>query len=311
MTSSPTYLTNERIAELISMPEAVAALERAFAEEAEGSAGSMERTRVLWDGGSRLQALGGYLDGAGFAAAKCWTVAGGKGHPIVALFSSRDGSLQALMDATELGRLRTGAASGLATKLLASPDASTLALIGTGRQAPTQAEAVAAVRKLEHIFAVGRDPERTASFARMLGERMGIPVEPSTNVAAATRHADIVTAITNAEEPVVTADDLQPGTHVNGAGAILPRMQELDASIFARAEAVVVDSPEQAAREAGDIQQALESGAVERDRLVPLSQAVADGPRDASDGITVFKSVGVGLEDVALATLAWQTSQSS
>jgi len=310
MTSAPPYLTNEQIVELISMPEAVDALERAFAEEAQGSAGSMERTRVLWDGGGRLQALGGYLDGAGFAAAKCWTVAGGKGHPIVALFSSRDGSLQALMDATELGRLRTGAASGLATKLLASPDASTLALIGTGRQAPTQAEAVAAVRKLERIFAVGRDPERTATFAGMLSERMGIPVEASTSVEAATRHADIVTAITNAEEPVVTAGDLQPGTHVNGAGAILPRMQELDAGVFAQAEIVVVDSPEQAAREAGDIQQALETSAVERDQLIPLSQAVADGPRGAGDGITVFKSVGVGLEDVALATLAWQTSQS-
>ena len=96
MTAGPPYLTNAQIAGLISMPEAVAALERAFAEEAEGSAGSMERTRVLWGEGSRLQALGGYLDGAGFAAAKTWTVAGGRGHPTLALFSSRDGSLQAI-----------------------------------------------------------------------------------------------------------------------------------------------------------------------------------------------------------------------
>src|SRR3712207_2002695 len=108
------------------MPDAVDALERAFAEEARGSAASMERTRVVWQGG-RLQALGGYLDGEGFAAVKCWTVVGRAGHPVVALFSTRDGSLQALMDATELGRLRTGAASGLATKLLAGPEARTLA----------------------------------------------------------------------------------------------------------------------------------------------------------------------------------------
>lgn len=301
---APPYLTDAQVVELISMPDAVAALEGAFAEEARSSAASMERTRVLWEGG-RMQALGGYLDGAGYAAVKCWTVAGGSGHPVLALFSTRDGSLQALMDATELGRLRTGAASGLATKLLSSPEASTLALIGTGRQAPTQAEAVAAVRKLERIFAVGRDPDRTAAFARSLAERMGIPVEASTDVAAATRHADIVTAITNAETPVLTAEDLAPGTHVNGAGTILPRMCELDPGVFARAATVVVDSPEQAGREAGDLRQALESGAISADELLPLSAAVVDPPRRSSDDVTVFKSVGVGLEDAALAALAW------
>lgn len=289
---------------LVPMADAIEALRAAFAEEAAGTGATMERTRILWDGG-RLQAMGGYLARRGCAATKTWAVTPGGGQPVVVLFSLETGAILAIMESRYLSRLRTGAASGLATDLLAPPGASVCALVGTGRQAFAQAEALVAVRPIELIRVAARDAGRTRGFAATLEERLGVRAEAASGVAEATDGAPIVTAITNATMPVLNAAYLAPMAHVNGAGTILPAQCELATDVFAEASLVVVDSVEQASSEAGDLQAALSAGAVQKERLVSLADVV--GGRVAwADGTTVFKSVGVGIEDVAVADAVWR-----
>lgn len=299
-------LDDARVLELARMPDLIRTLETAFHEEADGDALTMERTRVIWDDG-RLQAMGGYLRGRGCAAVKTWAITPGGGQPVVVLFSGEDGRIGCIVEAARLSQLRTGAASGVATDALALAGASTLALIGSGRQAFQQAAAVAAVRPLTRVLVAGRDFEKAGRFAADLSERLGIPAEAVREPAEAAAHAEIVTLITKATDPVIAASDLRPGTHVNGAGTILPTQCEMASDVFARADLVAVDSPTQAAEEAGDLRRALADGAVEQADLRPLCEVVAGrASRRSETDITVFKSVGVGLEDAAIAEHLWR-----
>src|SRR5207249_1918920 len=142
-----------------------------------------------------------------------------------------------------LGQWRTAATSGLATRQLARADADVLALLGTGKQAAAQAEAVAAVRPLRRVQVLGRDRQRLDNFCRRLADRLGVEVAGTTELRDALRGAAIVTAVTRAAEPFVTGDLLSPGVHVNAVGAIVPSRRELAPSAIARCDVVVADSP--------------------------------------------------------------------
>src|SRR5438046_10300884 len=163
------------------------------------------------------------------------------------------GDLLALIEAYYMGQLRTGAASGVATKYLARKDSRVAAIIGTGGQAKTQLEAVAAARKLESARAYGRDAAKREKFCAEMSGRIGIPVDPCSSAAEAVRGADIVSTATTASQPVVPGADLPPGTHINAIGANHAHKPELDDEAVASADVIVVDSVEQSWQEAGDV----------------------------------------------------------
>ncbi|MGH9825408.1 MAG: ornithine cyclodeaminase family protein, partial [Blastocatellia bacterium] len=222
---------------------------------------------------------------------------------MIPLFQAKSGELLALIQADYLGQMRTGAASGFATKLLARPDARTLGIIGTGLQSCTQLEAVTAVRKIERIRAFGRDPERRGLFAREMQQKLGVPVEAVDSAEEAVHDADILITSTTASQPVVSGKWLRAGTHINAIGANFPQKAELDTDAVNRCDAIFVDSREQSKLEAGDLIQAFQGDHSRWEKVRELADLVAgrvEG-RTSLEQITLFKSNGIAIEDVVTA----------
>ena len=227
-------------------------------------------------------------------------------HALVVLLDAATGRPAAVMDGTYLTALRTGAASGAATRALARPDARVLAIFGAGAQAPAQVQAVCAVRPIERVWVVNRTRERAEALIAAL-DAAGIVAEAraAPSAAAALAQADVVCCATSSPAPLFDDADLRPGTHINGVGSFTPRMAEVPIAAVARA-LVVVDQRAAAWAEAGDLIQARDAGALDEARVVELGQVLAgQAPGRTSDAqITFFKSVGNAVQDVAVGQLA-------
>lgn len=226
---------------------------------------------------------------------------------VVVVLDGRTGLPLALLDGTELTARRTGAASGAATDALARGGARTLALVGAGGQAADQVRAVCAVRPIERVRVANRTRARAQQLAATLrGELPGVAVEVAGSVAAALHGADVVCTATSAETPVLAADDVAPGTHVNAVGSFRPGMRELPRELFARAGRVAVDQRAAALAESGEVRDALEAGTLAEDDLVPIGAVLAGdapGRRDEQE-VTVFKSCGLAAQDLYAAARA-------
>jgi len=242
-------------------------------------------------------------EGGGWMGAKLYSVARGKASFVVLLYSAVTGELAAIIEADQLGRLRTGAATGIATKYMARADASVAAIIGTGGQARTQIEAVSHVRKLKSIRAYGRDPLRRANFCREMSEKLGMPFTPSASAEEAVRGADIVITMTNSATPVVFGQWISPGAHVNAAGSNWAQKRELDEAAVTRADVLAVDSVEQSKIESGDLIQAFAADPSRWDKVIEVGQIVAGKQpgRTSEDQVTLFKSNGIATWDIAVA----------
>jgi ornithine cyclodeaminase len=209
---------------------------------------------------------------------------------------------QVVADAIEVTTLRTGAASGVATDLLAPATAGRLALLGTGAQATDQVRAVAAVRPVNRLAVFGRDPSRAHDFAdRMRAEFPEIVTRVAASAADAVSDAEIVCCATSSSTPLFAVDDLPERVHVNAIGSYLPSMRELPAELLGSAACVVVDQVGAVLEEAGEVIHAVDSGIVKRSSLVELGDALRTPP--AVSGRTVFKSVGLAVQDWAIARL--------
>jgi ornithine cyclodeaminase/alanine dehydrogenase-like protein (mu-crystallin family) len=209
---------------------------------------------------------------------------------------------QVVADAIEVTTLRTGAASGVATDLLAPPSAGRLALLGTGAQAADQVRAMAAVRPVSRLAVFGRNPSRAHGFAdRLRAEFPEIVTRVAASAADAVSDAEIVCCATSSSTPLFEVDDLPERVHVNAIGSYLPSMRELPAELLGSAACVVVDQVEAALEEAGEVIHAVDSGVLERSSLVELGDALRTPP--AASGRTVFKSVGLAVQDWAIARL--------
>lgn len=227
---------------------------------------------------------------------------------VVLLFDPVDGRPLAILEGASLTALRTGAASGVATDLLALPDASIVALFGVGVQARTQLEAVCAVRPVTQIRVVGRDPDRVQAFAAWAREQAWIHggtvlVAPDPEVAV--RGADIVVTATTSPTPVFPGRAVGPGAHINAVGAFQPESRELDSDVIGRS-AVFVDSRTGALAEAGDLLIPMKEGVLRAEGIRGEIGEAATGRigRRSADEITVFKSVGNAVQDLAVAALA-------
>lgn len=216
----------------------------------------------------------------------------------------------AMIDGGELTARRTAAASALASRLLSRPDSRTLLMVGTGRLARVLPLAHAAVRPVQRVLVWGRSPDEAKRTASALCEQ-GLNAEVAPSLETAAREADIISCATLASRPVLQGDWLRPGTHVDLVGAFKPTMCEADARVFERADAVWCDTREGALSEAGDIVQALAAGRFSADRLCGDLAALCSGSHDArpdSTSITVFKSVGMALQDLVAARLCFDAS---
>jgi ornithine cyclodeaminase/alanine dehydrogenase-like protein (mu-crystallin family) len=215
--------------------------------------------------------------------------------------------LLAMMEADTLGRLRTGAASAVATRCLARPHAGAVGIIGTGAQARTQIEAIARVRPVALVKAYSRTESRREAFAEEMVQRLGAEVVAVDSAEEAVRDVDIIVTITSAREPVLRGAWLPPGVHINAAGSNAANRRELDSEAVARAGRIVVDSREQAMIEAGDLLAPIGEGRLSWEQVTELGEVVAGTVpgRRANDEITLFKSLGIALEDVATMHLVY------
>jgi ornithine cyclodeaminase len=221
------------------------------------------------------------------------------------LFDGQTGTPRAVLDGTELTRRRTAAASALAASLLAAPDASRLLMVGTGALAPHLIDTHALVRPIREVRVWGRRPERAAAVAASLAGR-GFTVEVTRDRAASANWADIISCATTATEPLILGQWLRAGQHLDLVGSFTPLMREADGEAMARAE-IYVDAREAAFAESGELVSAFKSGAIGpgdvRGDLSQLVRGQVHGRR-ASGAITLFKSVGTAIEDLAAAELA-------
>jgi alanine dehydrogenase len=301
-------LTEADVRNLLTMPIALDVVEESLRQQGNGKLILHPRRRIKFPDSSLLHYMAAGDPVHGYIGMKIYTVARGVARFVVPLFRSTTGEMAALVEADALGQIRTGAASGVATKYLANPNATTAAIIGTGYQARTQLEAVAAVRRLERVRAFGRDPERRAKFCQEMSKRIGTLVEPANSGEEAVRGAEIIITATSATKVVVEGVWLRPGMHLVAMGANWPQKRELDSAAVNRADRIFVDSIEQSKMEAGDLIQAFGEDQSRWTQVQELSQVVAGKAtgRTSSDQITLFKSNGIATWDLAVAVRVYE-----
>ena len=304
------FLDAAAIRASVSMGELLDAVEAAYRDVATGRDRSPIRSRLpLGDGDLLL--MPGLRDGGVGATVKIVTVMASnaaRGMPTVQAtvvwLDATTGEPRAILDGETLTAMRTGAASGVATRLLARQDASTLAVLGAGRQAEWQVHAVLAARPIRSVAVYARSSDARAEFASRMAEATGIHVTGAASAEDAVRNADVVCCATTSSEPVFDGAWLRPGAHVNGIGAYRLGMVEIPSTAFARASVVAVDSVAAAREEAGDVMAAVDAGSVADGSLVEIGSVTRDWARTRDpEAITVFKSVGLAIQDVATAEL--------
>ena len=298
-------LSEREVEELLDMPSTLDAVEAVLRDQAEGRATNRARRRVaLPKSGLNYMAAG--APGIGALGLKAYSVSRSGARFYTMLFDPESGELLSILQSDRLGQMRTGAASGVATKHLAREDATTLGLYGAGWQAESQLEAIAAVRDLTRVIVYSRSEESRKAFAEKMSERLGMEVE-TTHSADEPAAQDIVVTATSAKEPVLLGEWLRPGAHVNAAGSNFLFKSEIDREVVRRASFVCVDSREELGLEAGDLLNPLETGLIIPEAIYELSQVIAgqikgrEGPED----ITLFASQGLALEDMAAARVVY------
>jgi alanine dehydrogenase len=309
-------LSGADVRQAATMAEAIQAVKEAYVQLSAGQAVVPLRTPVpvqKRDGVTLF--MPAYLAASDALGAKIVSVFSGNParglpliHAVVLVLDAETGCPVAVMDGTYLTALRTGAASGVATDLLARPDARVAAIFGAGAQARTQLEAVCTVRPIDKAWVYDAVPERAAAYVEEM-KRRGQPIPSAIAVAGspsqAVREADVVCTATTSTTPVFDDADLKPGVHINGIGAYTPEMQEVPAETVARAR-VVVDSRSASLAEAGDLIIPLQKGLIREADIHGEIGEVAAGQipgRQSDDEVTFFKSVGVAVQDVAVAIL--------
>ncbi len=295
-------LTEADVRAILTMPLAMELVEESFRRLADGTAVSHPRQRLRLAEKGLMHYMAGSDSAGGYLGLKIYTVSPSGARFLVPLFSGHSGELLALIEANYLGQMRTGAASGVATRVLARADARVAAMIGTGLQARTQLEAVALARKLELVRAYGRDAERREIFSRDMTARIGVPVTPVATAEEAVKGADIVITCTTATTPVVEGRWLERGAHINAAGVNFANKREIDSETVRRADVIAADSVEQSKIEAGDLILAF-GGDMERWKSVRELSDIISGKvagRTNAEQITLFKSNGIAIEDIVV-----------
>lgn len=295
-------LRESDVGRLLDMPLALEAVEEALRQHGQGQAPNQPRRRIFVPNGI-LHVMSGGMPAWGVMGLKAYATVKGKVRFVVLLFSAETGELLALIEADRLGQIRTGAASGIATKYLARRDARVVGIFGTGWQAQTQLQAVSAVRQIREVRAYGRDPEKRRQFCKAMEELLELPVRPADSPEQVIEGAHILITITTSKEPVFDGRLVEPGQHLNVAGSNTIHKREVDDETIRRADRIVVDQIEDAQIESGDLVGPVARGITSWERMHELGEVVCGRVpgRERPTEVTLFKSNGLAIEDVATA----------
>lgn len=305
------------VSELLELPALIEAVEGALAEVSLGTAINPNRLRVFVpDRQAMLACMPAYLAGgegilgARIVASSSRAVPPGQPRMLssVIALANTDGRFLALMPATQLGPLRTAAASAVAIRHLARSDARTMAVIGCGVQGRAELQAAVLVRRLEHVFAYDVDAGVANRFCFEMSEALGVDLSVAASADDAAHRADIVAVATTSPDPVFDCSAIRPGTHINAVGAHTPRTRELGSDLMARAR-IFAETRSAMFGEAGDVLIPIGEGRFDQSHVIgEIGEVVSDrvpgrlGPHD----ITVFKSTGVAVEDIVAARLVYE-----
>ncbi|PHR98726.1 MAG: ornithine cyclodeaminase [Blastopirellula sp.] len=296
------FYQESEVAQLLEMPATIEVVEECFKQLALGNAENVPRRRsrtqgfVLHD----MSATAGYLGVSGW---KQYTTTKEKARFLVGLYDCASGELLAIFEADQLGQFRTGASTGVASRYLAAGGIHQVGLIGTGWQAETQLTALAAVHSLRQVFVYSRDIDKRTSFAEKMADSLGIEVIPVHEPRKAVEDLPVVVTATTSKTPVLEGNWLAEGALVCAAGANWLFKAEIDQDTILRADNIVCDSIEACRLEAGDFVAADEANRFDWDKLVTLGSVIAGQKvgRDNAQSIVLYESLGLSLQDVALA----------
>lgn len=294
-------LSESEVSSLLTMKDTLHIVEEAFRDYGEGAALNYSRYRLV-SLGSILNVMSAALPRIKSSGLKAYSASRTAARFLVLLLDSESGEWLSIMAANKLGQMRTGAASGVATKYLARKDAETLGIYGTGWQAKSQVEAISRVRRLQEIRCYSRNHDHATRFAKEITESLNLEISAIREPRLAAK-TDIIVTVTNSREPVLSGEWLEAGVHLNGVGANDLRRRELDSSVIAKCDVIFVDSIEQSKIESGDLAIPVSEGVLEWRRVQELGKLVAgkiEG-RSTQRQITLFKSNGLAIEDVAVA----------
>ena len=295
-------LRETEVDRLLDMATALDAVEEAFRQQGRGEAPNQPRRRVSVPNGV-LHVMSGGLPAWGMMGLKAYAAIKGRVRFVVLLFSTETGELAAIIEADRLGQIRTGAASGVATKFMARPEAAVVGIFGTGRQAQAQLQAVCAARRIREIRVYSRDPARRRRFCAEMEKRVGCSVRPVESPKQVVEGSDILITITSSKDPVLDGHMLEPGQHLNVAGSNQAQKCEVDDETIRRAHRIVVDQLEDAKIESGDLLGPVNRGVITWECIRELGEVVCGKVpgRERPEEVTLFKSNGIAIEDVAAA----------
>lgn len=304
------YLSEEDIGQVVGMKDAIASLDRVFTAWGTPGTNNQPRRRMPLPKGLVNLMAASDPDG-GYFGTRTYPIMGGMTHNLLLLYSMADGKPAAILEWRRFSTMRTGAASGLASRYMARENASRVGMIGTGRQAKAQLRAVCAVRPVTEALVFSRDQAKRETFAEEMARELGISVKGAATGEECVGDADIVITITNSAEPVINGNWLKAGTHVNGAGSNAGTRRELDDQTVLRADIMCIDHREQGMTEAGELIALTKAGKIAWDAIPELGDVVQGKVkgRESDDQITLFRSLGIALEDVAFGGLALERAR--
>jgi ornithine cyclodeaminase/alanine dehydrogenase-like protein (mu-crystallin family) len=303
-------LTEDDVRQVLTMEMALEAVEQGLRKMALDEVQNVARSRVQTDHGM-LHVMSAAAKTLGVMGLKSYSTTRRGAQFHVALYDGKTGALLALIQADFLGQMRTGAASGVATQYMARHDATEVGLFGSGKQARTQLQAVCRVRKITRVQVYSPNEEHRRRFAAEMSNLCETEVVTVPRPEMAAEDKDIIITATNSREPVLNGHWLAEGTHINAAGSNFLGKAELDAVAVRRCDSIAVDSKDQARLEAGDFVQALEEGSIHWADIHELGQVIVGrytGRAHAQD-VTLFKSLGIAIEDVAVAARVYAAAQ--
>jgi len=307
-------LSETDIAGLISMPDGIRVVEQALQQHATGGGTAIPRISADVPGsGGMFRVMPAIVPEAGFFGLKTLTGypgrrLAGETYFAMLLFGCETGALRAIIAGNRLTGIRTGAATAVAAKYLARADSHVLGVIGAGVQARYQVAALKEVRPVTEVRVFDIDAAKAETFAREIELDFQVAARPVAEAREAVEDCDLVVTVTAAKNPVFNGDWLEAGSHLSGVGSNSPNKRELDGTSFRRSK-VVVDFREQVLQEAGDLQDAIKTGAIKPDSIHAQLAEVITGAKTGRENdreITLFKSVGMAIEDVATAAYAYQ-----
>jgi ornithine cyclodeaminase/alanine dehydrogenase-like protein (mu-crystallin family) len=296
------WFTEADVVSMVPLNDAIDALEKVLDQLGRAAAFNVPKALGTFGDGASMHSLGSGSPLAGYVGFKNWVFTKKGATALYVLFSAENGTVVAVIEAAALGQLRTSAISGVATRRMADDKADTLALIGTGKQALSQAIAVALVRDLHEVRIFGRNEERRAQLVRQLQAELQCRVVDASSVEAATSGAAIVTLVTRAEQPFLSASMLDRGAHINAVGAILPKNAEFQLDVFDRCDAVAVDDLAAVQKNSREFRQRFGEG--DWSSVSELGTLIAKNWRRAPQtDLTLFKGMGMGVSDLAMAMM--------